>query len=144
MSIALLQILQKLQFCWWLKYESRWTDGDGLMQCRQTLSDSVWYLAYIYLWNLHFYVDYRNNRGLHVPFMLERLTAKFVTIVRRSPLEHNVAQSIRLNFTFQWFELHTWENSLCFKTTFFSRPFPVCVSVELCGFYSSSFIVIFC
>lgn len=22
--------------------------GDGLMQCRQTLSDSVWYLAYIY------------------------------------------------------------------------------------------------
>lgn len=42
--------------------------GDGLMQCRQTLSDSVWYLAYIY--GICIFVDYRNNRGLHVPFML--------------------------------------------------------------------------
>lgn len=48
MSIALLQILQKLQFCRWLSTSLGEQTGDGLMQCRQTLSDSVWYLAYIY------------------------------------------------------------------------------------------------
>lgn len=105
--------------------------GDGLVQCRQTLDVSLWYLAHIS--GIHFFMLiivtiegclYHSCRRVWQPMLLP------LAKVLRALMEY--IKLYHLNVTFLWFELHTWQNSHCIKTTFFGKVVScLCLQKEL-------------